>query len=127
MISSLQPISWFAVNVNPKTIDVLRRYIAVTVTPASLSSLASSKTRKRRATYSAGKINVVIGVQTGCEKKIKPEDICNGPLKPNKEYRYKNMNNLFLCYLYVNSKIDSHMRLLPEEGMMLFLEPLGFL
>lgn len=88
MISSLQPITWFAVNINPKTLDVLRRYIAVTVTPASLSS---SKTRKRRATYSAGEINVVIGIQTGCEKRNKPEDICNGPLKPNKEYRYESM------------------------------------
>ncbi len=81
MVTGLAPMSWYAVNVRKTSaLDEMRRFIAL-----SVPTVTAAK-RRRRATVTNGKISVVIGTAKNCESNADVE-ICNGPLKPNKQYR----------------------------------------
>ena len=82
MAAVLTRITWYGVNIKPTkptSLDRLRRYVAMTINVPA--------TKRRRRSIKDLMKNIVIGNETGCEKKTGPNDVCNGPLHANKQYR----------------------------------------
>ena len=70
---------WYEVFIKSSSLNRIRRYVAKVINAAK---------RKRRDVVVNKKIkDAVIGNEVGCEKKTGVNDVCNGPLHPNKQYR----------------------------------------